>query len=302
MPRITTRRWFPLVWAVPAGVVLVIAAVLVTRALRDAGVFDDFLRQYPGDSALPPGAPVGFPAWLAWQHALNTFFLVFIARSGLRIRSKRRPPAFVTPRRPRLGRLSLHVWWHLVVDTLWALNGLLFYVLIFTTGQWTRIVPVHWDVVPNAVSAGIQYLSFDWPVAHGWVNYNGLQLLAYSATVFIAAPLALVTGLRLSPLWPRAWARGERLARSVHFWVFVYFIVFTIGHVTLVFATGALQNLNHMYGGRDDQSWVGAIIFAIAFAVMVAGWVLLREPLQARIARLGADVRLLPPPPSDGRG
>ena len=52
-------------------------------------------------------------------------------------------------------------------------------------------MPTSWDVFPNALSVLIQYLSLDWPAENGWVAYNGLQLIAYFVTVFIAAPLAL---------------------------------------------------------------------------------------------------------------
>ena len=87
--------------------------------------------------------------------------------------------------------IGLARWWHLGVDALWLLNGVVFYVLLFATGRWQRLVPTSWDVFPNALSVLIQYLSLNWPAEHGWVAYNGLQLIAYFVTVFIAAPLAL---------------------------------------------------------------------------------------------------------------
>lgn len=311
MNRLRDRRWFPLLWAVPAALVLLVAAVLVARAVRDSDGGAAFLAAYPGDVPLPEWAPVGFPWWLSWQHALNAFLLVFIVRSGWLIRRRQRPPAFVTrdnERFPRTAtppqRRSIHVWWHLVVDSLWALNGVLYVVLLFASGQWVRLVPLDWGVVPNAVSAGLQYLSLDWPMHDGWVNYNSLQQLAYGATVFLAGPLALLTGLRLSPAWGPGWRVNrlltERVTRGIHFWVMVYFVVFTIGHVALVFATGALRNLNHMYAGRDDGSWVGFWVFAATTAVMVAGWVLLRVPVQTRLARAYGDVRVMPAPPPRG--
>jgi thiosulfate reductase cytochrome b subunit len=49
------------------------------------------------------------------------------------------------------------------------------------------------------VSTLIQYASLNWPTETGWVAYNGLQQLAYFLTVFVAAPLALITGLGMSP-------------------------------------------------------------------------------------------------------
>jgi sulfoxide reductase catalytic subunit YedY len=58
---------------------------------------------------------------------------------------------------------------------LWLLNGLIFYILIFSTGHWQRLVPTSWDYAPNAISVGIQYLSLDWPPEMGWTAYNALQ-------------------------------------------------------------------------------------------------------------------------------
>ena len=67
------------------------------------------------------------------------------------------------------------------MNTLWLLNGLIFYLLLFLTPQWKRLVPTSWTVFPNAASVAMQYLSLDWPTENGWVAYNGLQLLAYSS-------------------------------------------------------------------------------------------------------------------------
>ena len=174
--------------------------------------------------------------------------------------------------------IGLARWWHLGVDVLWLLNGAVFYVLLFITGQWRHIVPASWDVFPNAVSVAIQYLSLNWPTDNTWVAYNALQLLAYFTTVFIAAPLALITGLGMSPaLSMRFTVISKRLsiqaARSLHFLVLVYFVFFIVVHVTFVFTTEALRNLNHMFAARDADSWVGFWIFAAAMAVVAIGWV-----------------------------
>lgn len=162
--------------------------------------------------------------------------------------------------------MGLYHWFHIQMDFLWVANGIVFIVLLFVTGQWMRIVPTSWDVFPNALSALIQYLSLDWPTENAWVNYNSLQVLAYFVTVFIASPIAIKTGLRLSPLWPESgWMHKvfpENLARKLHGIVMFYFLGFVVIHVTLVFTTGALRNLNMMYAGNDGTSWVGAGIFA----------------------------------------
>ena len=69
------------------------------------------------------------------------------------------------------------------------LNGIAFYVLLFATDQWRRVVPLTWEVFPNALSTAIQYASLDFPVDQVWTRYNGLQQLSYLITVFIAANL-----------------------------------------------------------------------------------------------------------------
>jgi thiosulfate reductase cytochrome b subunit len=167
---------------------------------------------------------------------------------------------------------------------------------LFSTGQWMRIVPTSWEIFPNAVSALLQYASFDWPTSNGWVNYNSLQVLAYFATVFVAAPVALATGLRLSTAWPLNATRVNRLLpeapiRWIHNAVLFYFVIFTVIHVTLVMTTGALRNLNHIFAGNDGTSWVGATVFAAAIITVVATWILLQPRLVRALASLSGSVR-----------
>lgn len=174
--------------------------------------------------------------------------------------------------------IGLARWWHLGMDTLWLANGLVFYVLLFATGEWRRIVPTNWHVFPDAASVLLQYLSLSWPANDSWVAYNGLQMLAYFITVFIAAPLAFVTGLGMSPaLSTRFHGVSKRLsiqtARSLHFLVLCWFLFFIFIHVTLVFATGMLRNLNHIYAGTDANGWVGFVIFAGSMVVVAIAWV-----------------------------
>lgn len=301
--------WFRLVWIVPAAIVLLAVVVLVAKGIRATGGFESFLSEYPGQSALPAFAPVGFPGWLNWQHGLNSFFMLFILRTGWRLHLAQRPDAFWTRRndgRIRTKgspvRIGIDLWVHIVIDTLWVLNGVVYYVLIFSTGQWTRIVPVHWDVVPNAVSAGVQYASLDWPAETSWSNYNALQLLSYFAVVFIAAPLAVITGIRMSPGFAARLRRLDRifpnrLAKRIHYWTMVFFAVFIVVHVTLVLTTGALRNLNYMYAARDASNWVGFSIFAASIVVMVIAWFGVRPAVIDRLAGLGGTVRRMPKRP-----
>jgi len=292
--------WRLLILLLPAAAVAVTMAVLFARGLRELPVVQDWLVAYPGTTPLPEVAPVGIPAWLAWTHFLNAFFLVLIVKSGWAVRTVQRPAAFWTRTFPLPfaknppKRLSLDLWLHLSVDALWIANGLLYVVLLFATGQWLRIVPTSWEIVPNTISAALQYVSMDWPTEDGWVNYNSLQVVAYFVTVFLAAPLAFITGLRMSPIWPRN-DRLNRLypiewARAVHFPVMLFFVLFVIVHVTLVLATGAVRNLSHMYSASDQVSWVGVALFAGSLVLMVAAVLAARPVILRPIASLTGKV------------
>ncbi|MPV38593.1 cytochrome b/b6 domain-containing protein [Georgenia subflava] len=287
---------------VPAALVALAVLVLAARWLLGVPAVEAFVDRYPGVATAPETTPVGLPAWLGWQHFLNFFFLVLIVRTGWQIRTTRRPAAYWTRDNRRFVRtrgkptkISLDAWLHLSLDVLWLLNGLVFAVLVFATGHWVRLVPTSWDVFPNAVSVALQYLSLDWPTENGWVHYNALQLLTYFVTVFVAAPLAAVSGFRMSGAWSKRWKRASsafpmEVARKIHFPVMIYFVLFVVVHVTLVLATGALRNLNHIYAARDDGSWVGFWIFAGSLVVVVAAWVLARPAFLQPVASLTGKV------------
>jgi thiosulfate reductase cytochrome b subunit len=306
------KRYGPftrLQWAgalvVGGGGLLVAAgmAVALVRWLLSTDPLLDFLASYPGEYHLPAAAPVGIPAWLGWQHFLNTFFLLLIIRTGLQVRRDKRPNVFWSPRGNAKRKISLSLWFHQSLDILWIVNGVAFVVLLFGTGQWMRIVPTSWEVFPNALSAALQYVSLDWPTENGWVNYNSLQQLAYFTTVFIAAPLAIITGVRMSGVWPAKAAALNRAypvewARKVHFPVMLYFVAFTVVHVGLVFATGALRNLNHMYAAQGSVdpdayagNWAGFWIFVASVVVIAIAWIAARPLVLAPIAGLFGTVK-----------
>jgi DMSO/TMAO reductase YedYZ molybdopterin-dependent catalytic subunit/thiosulfate reductase cytochrome b subunit len=185
--------------------------------------------------------------------------------------------------------VGLARWWHFVFDTVWLANGILVYILLFSTDQWRRIVPVSFDIIPHTISTALQYLSLDFPPPSGWLQYNGLQLLAYFTTVFIASPLALITGVMQSPavaarLHLATGFLNRQVARSLHFLVLGYFILFMVGHVVMVFATDALNNFNHMALGTDTHSWDGFLVFAAILGVISLAW-MIATPLTLKYPR-----------------
>jgi thiosulfate reductase cytochrome b subunit len=186
--------------------------------------------------------------------------------------------------------IGLARWWHFSFDLLWLINGAIFYVLLFTTDQWQRLVPTSWDVFPNALSTALQYLSLRFPANEGWLRYNSLQQLVYFVTVFIAAPLAVFTGLMQGPAignklgWFGRTFHRQR-ARSIHFLVLCWFLSFICIHVTMVVVTGLRVNLNHMFYGVNSEGsgglWIGAVAGTLVFITWI--WA---SPFTLKHARL----------------
>lgn len=275
-------------------IVLAGVIVLAARGVTTLPGVPEFVERYPGEYHPAVEPDEGFPAWARWTHYLNLFFMVLIVRTGLTVRHQQKPDAFYTPKKGG-KKISIHLWLHTSIDLLWLANGVIFVVLLFVTGHWARIVPTSWEVFPNAASAMLQYLTLDWPVENGWVNYNALQQLMYFIIVFIAAPVAAITGLRMSEWWPKNNEKLDRvfpapLARALHYPTMLFFVIFVIIHVFLVMTTGALRNLNHMYAGNDGTGWFGFWMFTAGLGAIAVAWFLTRPLLVAPIASLFGKV------------
>ncbi len=325
VPRIRFRtRWYSVLWALPIAFVLLVAGVAIAQALRQIPGVQAFIEHYTGAPASAAVVTSGFPLWLRINHFLNLFFMAFIIRAGVQILAdhprlywhrdctpgtdwfrfqKPVPTGRVWTAKddsvtipswlgiPGLRHsIGLARWWHFSVNTLWVLNGIAIYVMLFSTDQWHRLVPTTWEVIPNAASVVLQYLSLTFPVDHSWTRYNSLQQLAYFATVFIAAPTSIITGFMQSPSLSNHLGWFGRLlnrqrARSIHFLALWWFLLFILAHVTLVFITGARVNLNMMWAGVHDASWSGFMVFApLIMLVAVTWW--LASPFTIRHARL----------------
>jgi DMSO/TMAO reductase YedYZ molybdopterin-dependent catalytic subunit/thiosulfate reductase cytochrome b subunit len=185
--------------------------------------------------------------------------------------------------------IGLARWWHFTFDLLWLINGLVFLVLLFSTDQWKRLVPTSLDVFPNALSTALQYLSLHLPENAGFSTYNALQLLAYFITVFIAAPAALVTGLLQAPAIAGRFGTGaglfnRQVARTIHFGVLVWMLIFIVIHTVMVFVTGFVGNVNHMTLGTDTNSYLGVVLYLAWMAVVVAFW-MAASPLTIKYPR-----------------
>ena len=318
------RHWINVLWALPVVFVLLVAGVATAQALRTLPAVQQFILHYPGIPASATVVTTGFPLWLRIQHFLNLFFMAFIIRAGIQILADH-PRLYwkrdCTPgtewfrfqKAVPTGRIwsakddsvtipgwlgipgirhsiGLARWWHFSITLLWMINGIVFYALLFSTDQWARLVPTSWAVFPNAASTALQYLSLNFPADHSWTRYNSLQQITYFLTAFVAAPTSIVTGLMQSPAisnrlgWFGRILNRQR-ARSIHFIAMWWFLLYILAHVTLVFITGARENLNMMFAGVNDASWHGFWLFFIGMILLAISWGV-ASPLTLRHARM----------------
>lgn len=272
------------------------------------------LPPVPPSPALTPEMatePYGFPAWLRIAHYINLLFLILLIRSGLQILMDH-PRLYgnvhctpgtewlrLTPIEVPSDRLwtskddSRHLspWiglpgsrhtvgmarhWHFLSVLFWVGNGLVFVVMLFGTGQWRRLVPTSWRIVPDAWAVFVHYATFHLPPEpNGFYIYNALQKLAYFGVVFLLAPLAIVTGPSMSPAftarfrWYPKVPSNRQVGRSIHFLVMCAFVVFIIGHVTMVALTGVVRNMNHIVMGTDSTHPIGLYVGLAGIGVVV---------------------------------
>ena len=190
---------------------------------------------------------------------------------------------------PGNSNLGMGRHWHFLCDAGWLITGISYYTLLFATGEWRRLVPTSWSIIPGAWHALLQYASFHLVETPG--AYNPLQQLAYFSIVFIVAPLAIATGVAMSPSvtarfpWYLRIFHGRQPARSIHFLCMLAFVGFLIMHVLMVVLHGfghelALIVLGETSGPNVQEAlligWAG--IFGVLFFHVIATEASLKYP------------------------
>lgn len=281
-------------------------------------------------------ADLGFPLWLRTAHWINAFFIGLMVRSGIQILGSY-PRLFwndhstpgtewmrftkrLIPRdrlwtsleeeqevSPLIGQpggnsLGHGRHWHFFSLIFWVLSGVVYVILLFVTGEWQRLIPTSWSIVPAAVHTFTEYATFHVPPASEFHPYDPLQQLTYAAVVFLLGPFLIASGAAQSPAiearfpwYSKLWG-GRQSARSLHFLGLVAVVGFTLVHTALVVITGLGRNLGDIILGQHDTNQGLAIglglglIAAIFLFYGVSSWLNRRYPRQFQHV-LGAFIR-----------
>lgn len=207
---------------------------------------------------------------------------------------KRLSPIVGLPGRKNVG-LGRH--FHGLGVSLWIINGIVYVVLLFTTGMWRRIVPTSWDIFPNAWDSLLVYLSFRTPSIEHFMPYDALQQLGYFAIIFIVAPVMILTGIAMAPAvrsrfpwYVKLWG-GHQGARSIHFIGMALLTIFIVVHVVLVFTVYPEHNVTRMVFGEVDTArfaqalttMIATIVLVLAFWIALSYAALANRPLAQKI-------------------
>jgi len=259
--------------------------------------------------------PHGFPLWVRYCHFFNFLFVMMLIRSGLsilmdhprlyfnddctpgsewirftpirvprdRVWTAKDDARYISPLVGTPGyrhTVGVARAWHFIDVHGFILTGIFFVIMLFDTEQWRRLVPTSSVVLLQGWNTWVHYSTFHLPFEpNGFYGYNALQQIAYFCVVFVFGPLAILTGIAMSPAvvnhfpWYARIFGGRQSARSIHFLTMLSFFAFIVVHVTLVAMTGFERNMNHIVLGTDTRDPLGMILGFAGIGVVVLSWV-----------------------------
>jgi thiosulfate reductase cytochrome b subunit len=159
---------------------------------------------------------------------------------------------------PMNYNLAISRRWHLFFALVLAFSLLAYMIVSLLNRHFSRDLRVRRaDVTPAHLAADAKaHLALRFHDPENPRAYNVFQKLSYVAIVFIALPLAILTGLALSPAMVAAWPwlldlfGGRQSARSIHFLTMIAITGFTVVHLALVILAGPINEVRSMLTGK----------------------------------------------------
>ena len=274
-----------------------------------------------------------FPFWLRFAHFINIIFIILLIRSGIEILSAMpklywndhaRPGSewlkFTRKKIPQdrmwtsleeeesfsswialPGHKNLGIGrhWHFFSILFWVANGIAYYILLFTSDEWQRLVPTSLSIIPNAFHDMMLYASFQFDIPGN--PYDSIQQLTYFSVVFLLGPFMIATGSAMSPSidarfpwYPKIFG-GRQVARSLHFLGMIGFVLFIVVHVAMVILSNFSENMGSIFLGQATSFGIatGLFLLFVIVVLIVNVWatgISLKNPRLVQ-RKLGAIIR-----------
>lgn len=149
---------------------------------------------------------------------------------------------------------------YLHFEAAWAvvLTGLLYAIWGLWTGHFrSNLFPAPADRTWQAFLRVIaKHIRLKRPEEAEAFSYNVVQRAAYLVVIFILFPLVICTGLALSPAFNAAFPLvvnalgGRQSARTLHFFVSTFLLLFLIVHVAMIVLAGFTNRMRAMITGK----------------------------------------------------
>ena len=147
---------------------------------------------------------------------------------------------------------------HFEAAWLLVFTALVYGISSLLTGHFRKnIFPARaqrtWRALRGVIGRYLHRAPADAAEAH---SYNAVQRMAYAAVIFVLFPLVIWTGLALSPAFNSAFPwfvdvlGGRQSARTLHFFVSGFLVIFLIVHVTMVALGAFWSRMRAMITGR----------------------------------------------------
>lgn len=149
---------------------------------------------------------------------------------------------------------------HFQAAWLAAMTGLVYVIAGVATGHFRRdLVPATTDRSWRALRTHLAgHLRLTRSAFGDPWSYNALQRLSYLAVVFVLFPLVIWTGLAMAPAftavfpWTVDSLGGRQSARTLHFFVTIALVLFTVVHVLMVILAGFRSRVRAMITGAAE--------------------------------------------------
>jgi thiosulfate reductase cytochrome b subunit len=147
--------------------------------------------------------------------------------------------------------------WHFFFAWVFAINLVIYLIFSLVNGHLRRdLAPAKGELSPRHILHDIwDHARLRFPKGDAAKRYNILQKLAYLSVIAVALPLMILTGLTMSPgfnaiaPWMLTVFGGRQSARTLHFILANFLVLFVIVHLVMVVLAGVWNELRSMITG-----------------------------------------------------
>lgn len=148
---------------------------------------------------------------------------------------------------------------HFLAAWVLVITGTIYLVAGFRTGHFRRHLWPRTDelAIRQFWREVLDHLRLRIPPATGGPQYGLLQKCAYCTVVFVVLPLAVLSGLAMSPAITAGYPvlgsifGGFQSARTIHFFAAVALVLFLIVHLVMVVRSGFKRQMHSMTFRRE---------------------------------------------------